>query len=114
MSSRPVRAVVSLIQLYRNTVSPLRLPTCRFTPTCSQYAVEALTEFGLVRGSWLALVRLLKCGPWHNGGWDPIPDRRAPCQRHSDGTAAPMGGTCSGPVDQQERPDQQGKSLPRV
>lgn len=70
----PVRSLIFLIQLYRHTVSPLRLPTCRFTPTCSQYAVEALTEFGLVRGSWLATVRLAKCGPWHRGGWDPIPE----------------------------------------
>ena len=80
------------IQLYRNTVSPLRLPTCRFTPTCSQYAVEALTEYGLVRGGWLAGVRLLKCGPWHRGGWDPIPerreDRREPRAAVRDGTAA--------------------------
>ncbi|WP_428339943.1 membrane protein insertion efficiency factor YidD [Mycobacterium sp.] len=56
-------------------VSPLRLPTCRFSPTCSQYAVDALAEFGLVRGSWLAAVRLAKCGPWHRGGWDPVPER---------------------------------------
>jgi putative membrane protein insertion efficiency factor len=70
-----VRVVVFLIQLYRHTISPLRLPTCRFTPTCSQYAVEALSEYGLVRGGWLATVRLIKCGPWHRGGWDPIPER---------------------------------------
>ena len=69
------RGVIFLVQLYRHTVSPLRLPTCRFTPTCSQYAVEALTEFGLLRGGWLAMVRLCKCGPWHRGGWDPIPER---------------------------------------
>ncbi|MFY1621194.1 membrane protein insertion efficiency factor YidD [Micromonospora sp. WMMD736] len=67
--------MITLIQLYRHTVSPLRLPSCRFTPTCSQYAVDALTEYGLVRGGVLALVRLLKCGPWHRGGWDPIPER---------------------------------------
>mgnify|MGYP000881689972 FL=1 len=73
--SRTVRIVVQVIELYRNMVSPLRLPTCRFTPTCSQYAVGALTEFGLVRGGWLALIRLAKCGPWHAGGWDPVPDR---------------------------------------
>jgi putative membrane protein insertion efficiency factor len=70
------RALIFLIQLYRNTVSPLRLPTCRFSPTCSQYAVEALSEYGLFRGGWLAMVRLAKCGPWHRGGWDPIPERR--------------------------------------
>ncbi|OBA59800.1 membrane protein insertion efficiency factor YidD [Mycobacterium sp. 1100029.7] len=69
-----VRALVFVIQLYRHMVSPLRPPTCRFMPTCSQYAVEALTEFGLIRGSWLAIVRLAKCGPWHRGGWDPIPE----------------------------------------
>jgi putative membrane protein insertion efficiency factor len=69
------RGVIFLIQLYRHTISPLRLPTCRFTPTCSQYAVEALSEYGLFRGGWLATVRLLKCGPWHRGGWDPIPER---------------------------------------
>ena len=76
MARVPVRSLIFLIQLYRHTVSPLRLPTCRFTPTCSQYAVDALTEFGLLRGSWLTVVRLAKCGPWHRGGWDPIPERR--------------------------------------
>jgi uncharacterized protein len=70
-----VRGVVFVIELYRHMISPMRLPTCRFTPTCSQYAVDALTEYGLVRGGWLALLRLLKCGPWHRGGWDPIPER---------------------------------------
>ncbi|MCW2688648.1 MAG: hypothetical protein JWR37_3538 [Mycobacterium sp.] len=69
------RAVIFAIQLYRHTVSPLRLPTCRFTPTCSQYAVEALSEYGLLCGGRLAAVRLVKCGPWHRGGWDPIPER---------------------------------------
>jgi uncharacterized protein len=72
-----IRGLIFLIQLYRHMVSPLRLPTCRFTPTCSQYAVEALAEYGLVRGIGLAAVRLAKCGPWHRGGWDPIPEHRA-------------------------------------
>jgi putative membrane protein insertion efficiency factor len=74
-----VRAAVHVIQLYQNTVSPLRLPTCRFTPTCSQYAVDALTEFGLMHGSWLAAARLAKCGPWSRGGWDPVPERPTSC-----------------------------------
>lgn len=73
----PVRGLIFLIQLYRHMISPLRLPTCRFMPTCSQYAVDALTEYGLVRGIGLTLVRLAKCGPWHRGGWDPIPERRS-------------------------------------
>ena len=76
VGSSAARGVIFVIQLYRHTISPLRLPTCRFTPTCSQYAVEALSEYGLIRGGWLAVVRLLKCGPWHRGGWDPIPERR--------------------------------------
>lgn len=70
-----VRGLVFLIRLYRHMVSPLRPATCRFVPTCSQYAVDALTEYGLVRGSWLTVTRLARCGPWHPGGWDPIPDR---------------------------------------
>lgn len=77
------RVLVYLVQLYRNTISPLRPPSCRFTPTCSQYAVEALQEYGLLRGSWLAAVRLAKCGPWHRGGWDPIPERTPPSSQSS-------------------------------
>jgi uncharacterized protein len=84
------RALIFGIQLYRHMVSPLRLPTCRFTPTCSQYAVDALSEFGLVRGSWLAAVRLAKCGPWHRGGWDPVPERRG-AGVHVWGTPATLG-----------------------
>nr|WP_197375928.1 membrane protein insertion efficiency factor YidD [Mycolicibacterium baixiangningiae] len=96
VSVSAAKAVVYVIQLYRHMVSPLRLPSCRFTPTCSQYAVDALTEYGLVRGGWLSLVRLAKCGPWHRGGWDPIPERptaaSAPPQDRSgaDVTADPV------------------------
>lgn len=72
---RLVRVVVGAIQLYRHMISPLRPATCRFMPTCSQYAADALGEYGLIRGGWLAVVRLAKCGPWHAGGWDPIPER---------------------------------------
>ncbi|ORA14920.1 membrane protein insertion efficiency factor YidD [Mycobacterium arosiense ATCC BAA-1401 = DSM 45069] len=84
-------AAIFLIQLYRHMVSPLRPATCRFVPTCSQYAVDALDEYGLIRGSWLAAARLAKCGPWHEGGWDPIPDRpgcHVNCQEASDARAA--------------------------
>jgi uncharacterized protein len=81
----PVRAAIFAIELYRTYVSPMRLPSCRFRPTCSQYAVEALSEYGLVRGGWLAAVRLAKCGPWHRGGWDPLPERHTPAHRHDAG-----------------------------
>jgi putative membrane protein insertion efficiency factor len=75
----PARALIVVIGAYRHMISPLRLPSCRFMPTCSQYAVDALTEFGLFRGGWLALRRLARCGPWHGGGWDPIPERVLGC-----------------------------------
>ena len=70
-----LRLLVAAIELYRHMISPLRPASCRFMPTCSRYAVDALTEYGIIRGGWLALARLAKCGPWHGGGWDPIPER---------------------------------------
>jgi len=70
------RALIAVIEGYRHLISPLRPATCRFTPTCSRYAVDALEEYGVSRGVWLTAVRLAKCGPWHRGGWDPIPERR--------------------------------------
>ena len=78
-SAPAARAVIVLIEAYRHMISPLRLPSCRFMPTCSQYAVDALAEYGLFRGGWLALCRLVRCGPWHGGGWDPIPQRVPGC-----------------------------------
>ena len=86
--SAVVRSAVFLIELYRHTISPMRLPTCRFNPTCSQYAVDALGEYGMIRGGWLAVVRLLKCGPWHRGGWDPIPERRGASREDENGQPA--------------------------
>lgn len=73
----PARALIFGIELYRTYVSPTRMPTCRFTPTCSEYAVDALRERGAVVGLGLTVVRLLKCAPWHPGGWDPVPMRRS-------------------------------------
>jgi putative membrane protein insertion efficiency factor len=86
--SAVVHGAIFLIELYRHTVSPMRMPTCRFSPTCSQYAVDALTEYGLIRGGWLTVVRLVKCGPWHRGGWDPIPERRGAAHVHSEDAGA--------------------------
>jgi putative membrane protein insertion efficiency factor len=76
--SAPRRLLVALIELYRTWISPVRPPTCRFTPTCSEYAVTALTVHGGLKGSALAAIRLAKCGPWHRGGWDPVPERHTP------------------------------------
>ncbi|NET30994.1 MAG: membrane protein insertion efficiency factor YidD [Cyanothece sp. SIO1E1] len=67
--------LLGLIRAYRILISPLLLPTCRFQPTCSQYALEAIERFGPWRGSWLALRRVSRCHPWHPGGYDPVPPR---------------------------------------
>jgi uncharacterized protein len=80
-------SLVYVIELYRTMISPLRPPSCRFVPTCSQYAVDALGEFGAWRGSWLTVVRLAKCGPWHRGGWDPIPERHEVCRQRRGSSA---------------------------
>lgn len=63
----------AVIRAYRWFVSPLVGPVCRFHPSCSEYAEQALTRHGAVRGSWLAARRLCRCGPWHPGGCDPVP-----------------------------------------
>jgi len=62
-----------LIRLYQRWVSPCLPPSCRFFPSCSEYAAQAVTRHGLFRGSWLALRRLLRCHPFHSGGYDPVP-----------------------------------------
>jgi putative membrane protein insertion efficiency factor len=67
------RLIVALIQLYRYALSPLLGPSCRFHPSCSQYALEAVSRHGSLRGVWLALKRVLRCNPWHCGGHDPVP-----------------------------------------
>jgi len=65
--------LIELIKGYRTFISPLYLPTCRFQPTCSQYAIEAIARFGAGRGSWLAIRRVTRCHPFHPGGYDPVP-----------------------------------------
>lgn len=69
----PKRALLWFIRFYQRAVSPLFPRTCRFVPSCSQYAVVAITRYGFRKGGWLALKRLAKCGPWHPGGYDPVP-----------------------------------------
>lgn len=67
------RLILFLIRGYRILISPLFPPTCRFHPTCSQYAMEAVERFGAWRGGILAARRVLRCHPWHTGGYDPVP-----------------------------------------
>lgn len=84
----PARALIFVIELYRTYVSPTRMPVCRFTPTCSEYAVTALRTRGLFIGLGLTVVRLAKCAPWHPGGWDPVPERRRTRRTESENEAA--------------------------
>lgn len=62
------------IRFYQLAISPLMAPHCRFYPTCSQYAVEAISRFGAVKGGYLAASRLMRCHPWAEGGLDPVPE----------------------------------------
>ncbi len=71
----PSRAAILAIRGYRRFISPLLGPNCRFYPTCSQYALEAYAKYGFIKGTLLTLRRILRCGPWHPGGVDPVPDR---------------------------------------
>lgn len=63
---------ILLIRMYRNYLSPLKPPTCRFVPTCSEYALFAFEKYGVLRGCYLTIRRLLKCHPFHPGGYDPV------------------------------------------
>ena len=92
------------ILFYQYGISPLKPgPSCRFEPTCSNYALTAIRRYGVVRGVLMAAIRLSKCGPWHPGGWDPVPPRRTPRERvhdahvhddkdHREGTTDTAGG----------------------
>ncbi|MBQ2113906.1 MAG: membrane protein insertion efficiency factor YidD [Selenomonadales bacterium] len=66
------RILLLLIHFYRRFISPLKPPTCRFYPTCSLYAVQAIEKYGAFKGSYLAVKRILKCHPFHKGGYDPV------------------------------------------
>jgi putative membrane protein insertion efficiency factor len=69
----PRRLLAGLIRAYQRFLSPALPPSCRFHPSCSQYALEAVTRYGALRGSWLAARRLVRCHPFHPGGFDPVP-----------------------------------------
>lgn len=69
-----IRRLLTLpIHFYRHCISPLTPPSCRFTPTCSEYAIEAIMRHGAIKGTWLALRRICRCHPWGGSGYDPVP-----------------------------------------
>jgi hypothetical protein len=74
MNSSISNFIISLIKAYRFILSPWLGMHCRFHPTCSVYAIEAIQQYGVLHGSYLAIKRLGRCHPWHEGGIDPVPD----------------------------------------
>ncbi|HDH88360.1 MAG: membrane protein insertion efficiency factor YidD [Deltaproteobacteria bacterium] len=72
LSFKPRAFIISLIKLYQVLVSPLMPSSCRFMPTCSTYASLAIDKYGIIKGGFLALIRILKCHPFHPGGYDPL------------------------------------------
>ncbi|SDY23276.1 hypothetical protein SAMN05661080_02785 [Modestobacter sp. DSM 44400] len=107
------RTLLAVVGFYQRAVSPVLPPRCRFAPSCSAYAVEAIQLHGAARGSWLAVLRLAKCAPWHPGGVDLVPARRTV---GPSGTAEPTHSSCTsapsraplipgaGPRDRAHRP----------
>lgn len=70
------KILLILIRFYQKAISPLTPPTCRFHPTCSRYGLEAIELHGAFKGSWLMIRRISKCHPFHEGGFDPVPDKK--------------------------------------
>jgi uncharacterized protein len=64
---------IAVIKIYQYTLSPFLMPSCRYTPSCSVYGVEAIKKYGPVKGGWLTIKRLLSCNPWGGSGYDPVP-----------------------------------------
>ncbi len=69
------KILILLIRFYRKFISPLSPPSCRYYPTCSQYAMTAIERFGAVKGGWMAIKRICRCNPYHEGGYDPVPQK---------------------------------------
>ncbi|WP_154028383.1 membrane protein insertion efficiency factor YidD [Olsenella uli] len=67
------RPLITAVRAYQRYISPLLPPSCIYTPTCSDYAIQALQKYGVLRGGWLALRRIVRCNPLHCGGYDPVP-----------------------------------------
>ena len=67
------RILIALVKFYRRAISPYRPPCCNYTPTCCQYALEAIEKYGALKGGYLAFRRILRCNPFHKGGYDPVP-----------------------------------------
>jgi putative membrane protein insertion efficiency factor len=83
--------LIGLIRAWRFAISPLYGQVCRYHPTCSAYALEAVTQHGAVRGTWLSLRRIARCHPWAAGGYDPVPSRATSAAEPSSPSSATRG-----------------------
>ncbi|WNS74684.1 membrane protein insertion efficiency factor YidD [Bacillus sp. DTU_2020_1000418_1_SI_GHA_SEK_038] len=70
------KILLGLIRFYQIVISPLKPPTCRFYPTCSHYGLQSIKRFGAIKGGWLTIKRIVKCHPFHPGGFDPVPEKQ--------------------------------------
>lgn len=80
----PSNLMILIIKVYQKPLSPLLGQNCRFTPTCSSYAIDAIKIHGFVKGSWFAAKRIIKCHPLHPGGDDPVPDKQNSLKQHRE------------------------------
>ncbi|MFZ6038584.1 MAG: membrane protein insertion efficiency factor YidD [Bacteroidota bacterium] len=78
-----IQILLAPVYFYRFAISPLTPPSCRYTPTCSQYAIEALKKHGPIKGSWLSAKRILSCNPWGSSGYDPVPEPKVKVKKDS-------------------------------
>ena len=78
MRKWPAKIVVMLLRIYKAVLSPFLGQNCRFQPGCANYAMEAVERHGVIRGAWMAIKRIGRCHPWHDGGYDPVPE----CKSH--------------------------------
>ena len=69
----PMKGMLVMLRFYKREISPMLPPCCRYTPTCSEYAMQAVEKYGAVKGGWLAAKRILRCHHFHEGGYDPVP-----------------------------------------
>jgi hypothetical protein len=73
MKKLPAKILIGLIRFYQYAISPYLPPSCRYTPTCSAYGIEAIRKYGAIKGGWLTLKRVASCNPWGGSGYDPVP-----------------------------------------